>query len=63
MRYIIDRWMGGVIGRWRGDRYIASAEGKGYAPLYICDSDIAIKRHSDEFCDKREKKWKCGVLR
>jgi len=29
MRYNMNCWMGGVIGRWTGDRHIASVENKG----------------------------------
>lgn len=29
LRYNINCWMRGLIGGWTGDRYIASAEGKG----------------------------------
>jgi len=45
----IYRWMWGLIGRWSGDRNIASAEGNGLGPLHMCDCDIVIKRRCDEF--------------
>jgi len=49
---------GEAIGRWIWDRYITSAKGKGYVPLYTRDSNIAINMISDKnivFAAKMEK--------